>query len=483
MSRDLWIRAAGVAASAVAVLSAGCESKCTDTFDCQGQGPDFVCVDGACVREDRESDAGSEDAGTTDGGEYGGTDAGETDAGPDCTGSNLNCAGAFRCAPNPDGGTGACEALWVAVTQSIDATMTQATLVRFNDETTRVTLGTGGDSTREPRFSGDGSRVAFVAEPADGGAGAGTDGGVLEPQIRQAALPFDGSFEVLATATDAGVGNFTQLAYEPANSIAWTRVMGEMNSREGIQYVPALGGAVRLVSATGTQSDWFPDRLAFTNSGVQVFALKGGSIVTLTNDPNDEQPSFSPSGDWLLFQRLGPNVADPNQPFTRDLYVMASAGGTPVPVETHTLPVGTVADGGTVGRFVQYPSWGETDGKLVYVRFNWFLDAAGNATACAPTHPICNGMPDQQILVVPFDGVAGTPGTPVSFGPGTQPSLSPDGTYLAYVTGNGLGQLVLRIAPVNPDGSPVEGGTVFEHAIPGVVTTGPESRPRWQPKQ
>ena len=73
--------------------------------------------------------------------------------------------------------------------------LSQAALVRFNEVGSSVTLGAAGEATREPRFSGDGSRVAFVSEPAAGGTG--------EPQVRQRPLPLDGGFEVLATAADA----------------------------------------------------------------------------------------------------------------------------------------------------------------------------------------------------------------------------------------------------------------------------------------
>jgi WD40-like Beta Propeller Repeat len=466
MSRDLWIYA--VVASTVALLLAGCETGVREDPGPSGAGED------AGHLTDAGEDAGSDtDAGAID--------AGPLDAGPDCTGSNLHCTGPFRCNPDPDGGTGVCEALWIGLTQSVagadGGTLSLATLVRFNDDGSSVTLGGPGEATREPRFSGDGSRVAFIAEPGVSGAG--------EPQLRQSGLPLDGGFEVLATAADTGGVNFLQLDYAPANAVAWTRVIGETNSREGIQFVPGTGGAITQVSITGTQPNWSPaeDRLAFTNAGVKVYLRSDGTVVGVTSDPNDEQPQFSPGGDWILFQRLAPNVADPNHPFMRDLMVVPAAGGAPVLIEAYRLPTGTAANGGSPGTFVQFPIWGPTNGQIVYVRFNWFFDALGNATACEPTHPICGGLFSQQIVVAPFDPGAGTAGAPVIFGPGTQPSVSPDGTHLAYITGNGQGDLVLRIAPINPDGSAVEEGTEFEHLFPGIVTTGPESRPRWQPRQ
>ena len=100
-----------MAASAVAVLSTGCDTECRDQFDCRNEGSDFTCVAGECVDQAPLADAGVDDGGTADGGEDAGigdggagpVDAGPVDAGPDCTGGNLNCAGPFRCAPDPDG--------------------------------------------------------------------------------------------------------------------------------------------------------------------------------------------------------------------------------------------------------------------------------------------------------------------------------------------------------------------------------------------
>src|SRR5690606_17607925 len=96
--------------------------------------------------------------------EDGGMDAGEVGTaleGEPCTASR-DCAAGLRCESPGDGGASACRPLHLAFTRTEGADL-QAVAVRYNQNTLDATpLSEGTGSSRFPRWSRDGTRVAFV---------------------------------------------------------------------------------------------------------------------------------------------------------------------------------------------------------------------------------------------------------------------------------------------------------------------------------
>lgn len=486
MIRKLWLVLVGVAASAV--VSQGCTAECEDRFDCRSEGAGFICVDGECVEGEPEPeedagvtpDAGIEDAGTEEDAGVdmdAGVDAGmQMDAGTfgSCTTMDPTCTGPFRCDLTGalDGGTGSCVPLWIGVTQDLDAGVTplqRAVLVPFNQPGTTRPLGAASAQSRSPRFSGDGQAVVFVQAPTVGGLGP------VELLRHDLSANTD---SVLTNSIDAGTVDFVQVEFDPTSRVLWTKV-DAMGTRSGIQWIPGNGGAVQSATPQGGYGDWFPDgmSLVYDFGGLQVRDVAGGTDTALTSDTNDTQPKVSADGAWVLYLRENPSVS---ASFAQDLYVISAMGGTSQLVEAHMVPVGTAADGGTVGRYVTHPSWG-AGAQVAYVRVNYYLDAAGVPTLCEPTDPVCAGTAGQQILIQRLDGTTGAPmGMPVIHGPGVQPSLSPDGTYLAYVIRNVAGGSDLRVVPVDTAGNATDAG--FSHSFPRLNTEEDLGTPRWQPK-
>jgi hypothetical protein len=470
-----------VAAGAVALVATGCKDECKDRFDC---GDNQICVNGDCVPAPPPgTDAGPDplpDAGTVDAGfeDAGTEDAGVVDAGPDCTPTNRTCTGPYWCELPGDGTDGTCRGLLVGVVQLLDLgagpNLSQATLVQFDDPGRRITLGTAPEVTREPRFSADGERVAYVWEPGIGGTEA--------PQVRQHLL-LDGSEDVLANATDAGVVTFTQLEYAPSTNVVWTMV-GPMNSRAGVQLVPGAGGAIRRISTGGGYPDPAADndRIVFDDGVLKIYSLTAGTTNNLTADPNDTLPQFSPNASLVLYARPGAPGDAQFEPLSDEAWISPTAGGTPQQVEAHLPATGTSVDGGTVGSFVTFPTWAASNTRVVFVRVTYFFNADGDPQICEPTDPVCNGLQGQQIVFREVDATGAPVGDAVIFGNGIHPSVSPDGTQLAFISRDPLtGGSLLKVEPIGPDGTALGGGTT--HVFPRLETVGDDSRPRWQPKQ
>ena len=85
-----------------------------------------------------------------------------------------------------------------------------------------------------------------------------------------------------------------------------------------------------------TSPNWSPeaDRIAYSNSltgseyrHIDVMDRDGNKLQQLTREHYDDDPSWSPDGQWIAFVR--------GEDGSRDLYVVSTAGGEPVPLLVH----------------------------------------------------------------------------------------------------------------------------------------------------
>lgn len=468
MKRKLWLVAV---LSCVAVLvNTGC-SECQQASDCAGKGENLICSENKCVSSQGLDDGGTtkQDGGTTDAGQM---DAGipPMDAGMDagviageCTPGNPVCAGPFHCELSGDAGT--CTPLLIALTQKLDGGE-KATVFPFNSSSTVTNLGTADANTRLPRFSGDGTRVSYVES---------SSGTVL---LREHRIFGGGMDLALVNAADAGTLDFVQIEYAPADKVLWTKV-GPMDTKDGIQWVAGGGGGtVQNATMTGGYGDWSPsgNAFVFSNADLSIFTLASGTTTPLGAGESIE-PQVSPDGNWIVFLRPNSAVTDV---FSTAVRVISSSGGTPTTVLADTPAVGTIADGGTLGVFAENATWAR-NGQVVLVRVSWFRDASGSPMLCTPQDAICAGANGQEIVFQQLDSVGAPVGAPVVFGRGVQPSVSPDGSLLAYLLFNGqTGQDDLHVVPIDASGMATDAG--FVHRFAGVSADARDGRPRWQPK-
>lgn len=499
----------GLFAVAALSLNAGCIEECVDRFDCAAKGENQICVDHRCVQGDppveEEGDAGETDAGEVDAGppedagteDAGGVDAGEedagmqdggmVDAGPDCTPTNPSCTGPFRCTLPGNGDAGVCSALWIGVTEQenttvaidggleldggvIDAgtqveTSYTAYIFPFNAPGGRLQLGSAATSTRYPRFSAAGDAVVYIEEPLSG-----------PTELRRRAIP--GTSDVkLTDADDAGTLDFTQLEYAPSTNVLWTKV-GAMNTRDGIQYIPGTGGAVKTAIPQGAgYGDWISSQeLVFGGGNLGRYSLAdGGSRILHINDA--VEPTVSPDGQRIAYLVPDPAISDV---FATALWSIATDGGAPTAILPSTAPVGSNSDGGAAGSYGINPSWVGGSSQVAYVRVSYYRDAMGVATLCTPQDAICAGRGGQVIVFQTLDGNGAPTGAETVHGVGVQPSVSPDGAWLAYVITGGGGQSELHVVPINAAGAATDAG--FTHTFPLLNTGGKDAKPRWQPK-
>ncbi|EAU63208.1 hypothetical protein STIAU_4109, partial [Stigmatella aurantiaca DW4/3-1] len=249
--------------SALLVVLSGCGDECKDPSDCTddkgspSEGKVWACESNKCVERDSSNpgpgDGGTGDAGPADGGDGGPTDGGPTDGGDGSDGgpadagmsvgkggactSSVECMAGLRCEDATGGRT--CQSLHVAVT-STGAAGTQATAVRHDETTTApVALSESTETNRFPRWSADGSAVAFV----EGAEGVGTS------RLVSRTLPLTaGQSTVLTSGTAAETEDFPQLEWWPSRSLVWTKKSGASTS--GLWSVPGAGGTAVALTAS-----------------------------------------------------------------------------------------------------------------------------------------------------------------------------------------------------------------------------------------
>jgi Tol biopolymer transport system component len=501
----------GALMGALMVVATGCSDECTDEFDCRnkkgepGEGKEWVCVSNKCETQDTtppptgEDDAGTqpdsgtptEDGGTTtDGGTS--TDGGTTtDAGTmtlkegeACT-DNASCMAGLFC--EDSGGTKKCQPLHIALTRNLTTatvTTSDAVVVRYKTpgsepatgttDVTKLSESTTGQS-RFPRWNKDGTAVAFVEQDATGNVSLVTRN-----------LPLvSGQKTTLTTATNAGTEDFVYMEWEPSSSIAWATKTGMSTS--GISVIPGAGGSVQSATDTGVFPSWAADGNSFAyNSGglgLQTQVLGGTQSAVSGAGTNSEQPLHNNVNNILLYLDSG-GLKDVSGSFEvplNKLYTVPASGGTPVLIADVSEETVT---GGKLKSYIANHTWAPLGTHVAYVRVYYFLsDTVGGSHLCSGGTE-CGGKQGNVIFVRRIDANGQPQGTELMFATeATLPSFSPDGHFIAYLSGGKLN--VQQLDPDATDEASLKVGSAITHtwsnsSVPS--SAGDDHRPRWQPR-
>ncbi|WP_041791864.1 TolB family protein [Stigmatella aurantiaca] len=479
--------------SALLVVLSGCGDECKDPSDCTddkgspSEGKVWACESNKCVERDSSNpgpgDGGTGDAGPADGGDGGPTDGGPTDGGDGSDGgpadagmsvgkggactSSVECMAGLRCEDATGGRT--CQSLHVAVT-STGAAGTQATAVRHDETTTApVALSESTETNRFPRWSADGSAVAFV----EGAEGVGTS------RLVSRTLPLTaGQSTVLTSGTAAETEDFPQLEWWPSRSLVWTKKSGASTS--GLWSVPGAGGTAVALTASGVFPSWASNgtSLAYSTNAEGVMTLTPGQpAAAVTGGTGGEQPYHNQANDWLLYAKA--NGSDAVIGPLYEIFTLSPTGGTINPIaNTSSEPT----SGGSVDSYIANQTWAPDGTWVAYVRtyFSNPSDASPSALCGAAGASQCPGRDANVIFLRKINPQTGAgDGPEVQFvSGGTLPSFSPDGRFIAYVRAKRL-----QVQQINPaDGTAV--GTAVQHSLGTDVQTnrGDDHRPRWQPR-
>ncbi len=500
----------GVGVCALLVLTTGCSDECVAQGDCRnkqgdpGAGQEWVCVDSRCERRQvttppgdagTEADAGMEmdagmDAGMeTDGGMQmdAGTDGGMAmDAGMDA-GMNVdqggacmdssNCMAGLRCEQSGD--TKKCEPLHVAVTTGLSDGGTEAVAVRYNVTTSApFALSETDGMSRYPRWSASGNAVALVEEQTVG-----------SPVLVRRDLPLaTGQKQVLATGSAEKTRDFRHLEWEPSSWLAWTQVAAN-GSVSGISLVEASTGNVQTGTNRGGFPSWSPDGQSFVYNvntvGLSIHPLTGTETEALA-DPNAEQALFNKANTWLLFldnDTVTDDIGGDTVPLMKLKTVSAGGGAEKLVADVSSEPVA----GGALKSYVANHTWAPAGTHAAYVRVYYFKPAVGSGILCGNQGALCpQGQSANVIFVQRIDPATGeAQGAAMQLvSEATLPSFSPDGHFIAYLTGGKL--VIQRINPEATDASllKVDNNGFFKHDLSGPVRSnmGDDHRPRWQPR-
>jgi hypothetical protein len=250
-------------------------------------------------------------------------------------------------------------------------------------------------------LSRDGTRMTITY---DGGNGAAS---IVDVGTRTEMLAVDGTFK----------WNFA--SYEPDGSRLLTVSNGVMELRDA-----TTGAALSTVTTGGYAShpDFSPtgDKIAYVSVGSpgSDWSFTGGSIVTMTFDPvagtfgsptplvtatgneNNYYPSWSPDGEWIMFNRSTEGSYDAG---SAELWVV-KADGSVGPVLVSTPNVGT-------GLTNSWPRWAPFEQELDGETFYWFTFSSKRAFGVR----LAAGRP--QVWMAPFfpDRVAGGEASAPSF--------------------------------------------------------------------
>ena len=239
---------------------------------------------------------------------------------------------------------------------------------------------------------------------------------------------------------------------------AWSpdgKCIAYRNRDQQIAAVPAVGGSPEIILA-GAQSylhpSWSPDGslmalvvLEENSSGASIWtkSLSGGELepLTLGGAGSDWAPSWSPDGESLAFMSERSN--------SQDIWTIPALGGRPVQLTTYSGPDlwPFWLPGGSQIAFASNRNWG---GEWLWDL--WAVPAAGGTP-----HRIFSGnsgklwhpsiSPDGTLVAYASEGTGGdlyvSPlkgGTPRLLATsGYRPSFSPDGTRIAYYQNDSIG--------------------------------------------
>ncbi|XXF79850.1 hypothetical protein P2318_08875 [Myxococcaceae bacterium GXIMD 01537] len=505
----------GALMGALALVTTGCDDECVDQFDCLNEkgspssGKVWTCVDNTCEERDAEApdggngpnadpDGGVElDAGTDAGIPDAGTDAGIPDAGvpdagaPDagmsvgqggaCT-SSPECMPGLRC----EGAAGAsttCEPLLVAFSLAGSGSNTSAVAVPFNNTDAAAVLSLSSASrSAQPRWSPDGTQVAFVESVSGGGT----------QLVTLTVPPAAATRNVLTDSSDAGTDTFKYLEWEPSSLLAWSRKAGSAYS--GISVIPGAGGSVVSATPSGVMPSWAADGGTFVyafgdprfaGAGIYVGGVTLGASTPIPGAEAGTEPYHNLSNNLVLF--LKPDLSRPDG-FNTELLVIPESGGTANPVASFGAgePVTVGGKSGEIRSYIAYPNWSPDGTWAAFARAYYSVELTGTdggtktPVLCQNAASLCPDRSPTNIFLQRINPATGAAeGSPVLLVDGaTLPSFSPDGRFVAYVKGKRL-----YVQQIDPAGGTAVGAAIVHSGTTDVLTSeGDDHRPRWQPR-
>ncbi|WP_434381803.1 TolB family protein [Melittangium boletus] len=480
---------------ALAMVATGCSKECETAADCSdkgsaGAGKQWTCSANACVASDvttpptetPDAGTGTPDAGT------GTPDAGSGDAGTpppagdmtiaedgDCS-TTASCMAGLYCEAQK------CKPLHLVVTERVGSggsTTDRAVVVYYKTPgagtatppaaATTLSQDTSGTS-RFPRWNREGTAVAFE--------NTGTDSTVA---LWSRPVPFGTASQTqLTTAAAAGTSEFRYMEWAPSKNIAWAKTAG--GSTTGISYIEGTGGTVQAATANGVFPSWAGDGNSFAYSA-NGQGLKNRSFTTGADAPiagpstSAEQPMHNQKNDVLIYLDAKGNTENiGGTTYLTGLYAIAP-GGTEKDIALARTE--STEAGGEVKSFIANHTFSPTGTHLAYVRVYYYKPTVGSVVLCNGSN--CGGRQGNVVFVHTIDE-AGVPGSEINFAnEATLPSFSPDGYFLAYVSGSRL--QVQKLNPAGTDAATLKDGAPLSHTWGTLQTNrGDDHRPRWQPR-
>ncbi|OJH40794.1 hypothetical protein BON30_07585 [Cystobacter ferrugineus] len=488
---------------ALMLVVTGCPSEeCIDQFDCNnsqgspGTGKTWACVENRCVARDVNTeppptgDAGTNptpDAGTE-------TDAGTPgemtiDEGGDCA-TTASCMAGLYCNPADS----KCAPLHIAVTvgPTTGSTPTYAVVVPYNKTVSATRLSEDAATTNKfPRWNQDGSAVAFVDIDTNNNV-----------SLVSRALPLETSqLNTLVTGAAANTKDFSYMEWAPSNTIAWSRTFLDpttnRDSTTGIWAYTPPDGPAAVVTSSGVFPSWASDGASFVYSanglGLQNRVLTDASSGSVPGPTNTtaEQPLHNKTNGVLLYLDAKGNVEAGlgDQPLT-SLYTVNTTPTAPsVPTENEIALArdeGAPSATGQLKSYIANHTWAPAGTHVAYVRVFYFQPLVGDPYLCSGSN--CGGQQGNVVYVRRIDPATGTPsGDELKFADeATLPSFSPDGQFLAYVSG-----AQLKVQKIDPNATTAEtikvAGAFSSHDWSAenrrvLSNRGDDHRPRWQPR-
>jgi hypothetical protein len=432
------------------------------------------------MQVDAGSDAGMEmDAGTDAGTQ---TDAGTmtVDEGGACTTSN-ECMAGLRCELSGD--TKKCAQLHLAVTRTVATSPTTTTLeavvIRYKATTAPTKLSESlTNQNWYPRWNKDGTAVAFVEQvPVDG------------PTLVSRSIPLTAGTTTLATnAAAGGTEEFSHLEWAPSSNIAWTKKVGASTS--GIFYVAGTGGAVQTATTAGGFPSWAADGNSFAFS-LSTLGLKnkaiGGAETSVAGAPTTaEQPLHNEANGVVLYldpeNRSALEISGLSTPLMT-LFTLNPTAATPAPVKVADVSEDAIP-GGTLKSYIANPTWAPGGTHVAYVRTYYVQPTSGDPAVLCSGGTNCGGKQGNITYVQRVDATGAPVGSAFQFATeATLPSFSPDGHFIAYLSGGKL--RVQQIDPAATEEVAFKVGVPITHTWTSSTlpsNRADDHRPRWQPR-
>jgi Tol biopolymer transport system component len=408
-----------------------------------------------------------------------------------CTSSD-NCMAGLRC--ETSGNASTCQPLHLAMTRALTGGATEAVVVRYKTPGSEPATGTTSPTklsesttaqSRYPRWNKEGTAVAFVEE-------ATADAPVLVSRNLPLAT---GQQTTLVTGADVGTVDFRYMEWEPSNNIAWvvTTKAGNNYTASGISYVAGTGGGVQSATTSGVFPSWAADGSSFAYSsgglGLRTKMLGAAADAAVTGaSATSEQPLYNKANGVLLYLDAAGKVeriSGEDTPLT-ELFSIRPVSATepaPAPVSIAAASDAPVT-GGNIRSYIANHTWAPGGTHVAYVRTYYLKPTAGPSVLCSGAN--CGGQ-QGNVVYVRRIGANGAPeegsAELLLASEATLPSFSPDGHFIAYLSGSQL--RVQRIDPAATTEASFKVGSAITHTWTGSTISsnrGDDHRPRWQPR-